>query len=248
VPNHVYLPEANPDCGAGGCDGECHPCRRAWINLSFLLACSQNLGDIDRSLECGFQGGAGYWLSDAKTLGVEASFLNVYTPHHEVYFDTLINSPLTVTTGDLNLRIELLTWDRYRLDGLDGYQFTRLHEDLFVNSLTAPAFDQNVRNRIHAADLGLVLTYKYGAYFCEALTKVGVGRNSEELILNGVRTTNSEMAIVPEFGARIGYQLGEGVFGTLGYTFLYMSNVARPSRGDADFYLHGLTVGMECRF
>src|SRR6516164_9862547 len=31
-PSHVYLPEANPDCGAGGCDGECRDCRRAWAS------------------------------------------------------------------------------------------------------------------------------------------------------------------------------------------------------------------------
>src|SRR5689334_7591104 len=56
-PNHVYIPEANPDCGAGGCDGECRPCRRYWLSVSFLLACSQNLGEIDRGLECGCRAG-----------------------------------------------------------------------------------------------------------------------------------------------------------------------------------------------
>jgi Putative beta barrel porin-7 (BBP7) len=247
-PNHVYLPDANPDCGSGGCDGECRPCRRAWVNLSFMLACSQDLGDIQRGLECGIQGGAGYWFSDARTLGLDVSFLNVHVPHHEVNFDTLINSPLTITNGDANLRFELLTYERYRLDGLFGYQYTHLHEDLSVASAGGPAFDESSRNNIHAADLGLVLNYKYGAYFCEVLTKVGIGRNSESLTLNGVKTSDSVMTVVPEFGARVGYQIGEGVFGTLGYNFIYLSNVTRPGRGDSDFYVHGITIGVECRF
>ena len=56
------------------------------------------------------------------------------------------------------------------------------------------------------------------------------------------------MVFVPEFGARAGYQIGEGVFWTVGYTFLYLNTAARPGRGDTDFFLHGLTVGLECRF
>ena len=247
-PNHVYLPEANPDCGAGGCDGECRPCRRYWVSLALFLGCSQDLGDIHRDLHCGVQGGAGYWFDDTKTLGLEASVLNVHKPYHEVSFDTLINSPLTVTTADANVRLELLNYDRFRLDGLLGYRYAQLHENLFLHSADGFASEENTRNRIHAAQVGLVGTYRYGGYFCELLGKLGVGRNAESLTLNGVGLTDSALTFIPEFGARVGYQLGEGVYGTLGYTFLYLNNVARPGRGDTDFYLHGFTIGVECRF
>jgi hypothetical protein len=38
----------------------------------------------------------------------------------------------------------------------------------------------------------------------------------------------NEFAIVPEFGATLGYQLTDHLRATLGYTFLYWSNVVRP--------------------
>lgn len=247
-PSHVYLPEANPDFGAGGCDGECRECRRAWVSLAFLVGCSQNLGDIDRGLECGLKAGGGYWFDDTKTAGLSLDVLNVHTPHHEFFFDTYINSPLTVTTADANVRLELLTYDRYRLDGLVGYRYAQLHEQLFLHSLDGFAVDDNTRNRIQAAQVGLVGSYKFGGYFCEVLGKLGIGRNSESITLDGVRMTDSVVAIVPELGARVGYQLGEGVYGTLGYTFLYLNKVARPGQGDGDFYIHGFTIGVECRF
>jgi len=68
------------------------------------------------------------------------------------------------------------------------------------------------------------------------------------MTVNGLPLSESAMTIVPEFGARVGYQIGAGVYGTIGYTFLYLSDVTRPGRGDSDFYLHGFTVGVECRF
>jgi hypothetical protein len=247
-PSHVYLPEANPDYGAGGCDGECRPCRRYWVSLALLVGGSQDLGDIHRDLNCGIQGGAGWWFDDTKTLGVDVSVLNVHKPHHEIDFDTYINSPLTVTTADANVRLELLSHVRYRLDGLLGYRYAQLHEDLFVHSAAGFAAEDNTHNRINAGQIGLVGTYRFGGYFCEVLGKLGIGRNSESVSLNGVPVSDTVMTVIPEFGARVGYQLGEGVYGTVGYTFLYLNNVARPGRGDTDFYLHGFTIGMECRF
>jgi len=247
-PSHVYLPEANPDCGAGGCDGECRPCRRYWVSLAFLAGGSQKLGDIDRGHECGCQGGAGYWFDDTKTLALDVGWLNVHKPYHEIFFDTFVNAPLTVTTADVNLRVELLGYERYRLDGLLGYRYVHLHETLFVHSAGGFAAEETTRNNIQAAQVGAVGSYRYGAYLCEVFGKVGVGRNAESVSLNGVRLTDSTMTVVPEIGARAGYQIGEGVFWTVGYTLLYLNNVARPGRGDTDFFLHGFTVGVECRF
>src|SRR5262245_40376788 len=42
-PHHSYLPDGNPD-GAGGCDGECHPCRLTWTSCELLVAWTQGLG------------------------------------------------------------------------------------------------------------------------------------------------------------------------------------------------------------
>ena len=187
-------------------------------------------------------------MTTAKTLGIDVGWLNVHKPYHEIFFDTFVNAPLTVTTADVNLRVELLGYERYRLDGLVGYRYARLHETLFVHNLGGFAAEENTRNNVQAAQVGAVGSYRYGAYLCEVFGKVGGGRNAESLTLNGVRVTDSAMVFVPEFGARAGYQIGEGVFWTVGYTFLYLNTAARPGRGDTDFFLHGLTVGLECRF
>jgi hypothetical protein len=248
-PNHVYLPDANPDCGAGGCDGECRPCRRYWASLAFLVGGTEKLGEIHQDLAYGLAGGAGYWFDDTKTFGLEVNGLSIHTPHHEIFFDTYVNAPLTVWTSDANARMELLAQDRFRLDALIGYRYVDLHEKIFANSASGLAAEDRRQNNINVGQVGIVGNYKFGGYFCELLAKVGIGRNSEAATLNGVRLSDSDMIMVPEFGARVGYQLGEGVYGTLGYTFLYLSNVTRPGHTDStDFYLHGFTIGMECRF
>ncbi len=80
--------------------------------------------------------------------------------------------------------------------------------------------------------------------------------------------------MVPEVSLRVGWQLGAALRATMGYTFLYASSVARPggqidrainpSQGpafftgppagparpvflgnDADFWVHGLSFGLE---
>ena len=55
------------------------------------------------------------------------------------------------------------------------------------------------------------------------------------------------MCVIPELSARWGYELGEGLWTTVGYRAVYLSNVYRPSKGEADYFLHGLTVGFEKR-
>jgi hypothetical protein len=247
-PHHSYLPDGNPD-GAGGCDGECHACRLNWVACDLFFVWAQDLGDIHRDHTCAFQIHAGHWFDGTKTLGVEASFLNVHEPYHEIFYgNTFVNSPLTVTSGDANVRLHLLDADGFRLDGLLGYRYAGLHEHLFIHSADGFAADEDTRNTIHAVQVGLVGQYRFGGYFCEVSGKVGVGRNSESVAINAIPFTDTQMAVVPEFAARVGYQLGEGVFGTLGYSFLYLSNVARPGRGDTDFHLHGVTIGVEKRF
>jgi opacity protein-like surface antigen len=248
-PGHVYLPEASPDCHSGNCNGECHACRRTWVSADFLFGWSQNLADINRGHEFGVKANGGYWFDDNKSLGLDFGILNVHQPYHEIVLGhTLINSPLTYTTGDANLRFSLLNHEHLGIDGLVGYRFARLHEVEFISSATGFAANLDTRNRVNAAQVGLIVDYHYGAYFCEVLGKIGTGRNSEAITINGLLVSDSPMCVASEFGARVGYQLGEGVFGTLGYSFTYLSNVARPGRIDSDFYLHGFTIGLETRF
>jgi Putative beta barrel porin-7 (BBP7) len=247
-PHHVYLPECSPDWGAGSCDGECRPCRRAWVSAAFYFGCMKDLTDINRGFAYGVQIGAGYWFDDTKTTGIEASIFNTHDTYHAVQLDgTLVTSPVTYTSTDVNLRSELWEYEKVRVDGLIGYRYVQLHEKLTV---TTPTFlsDVSTRNGVSAFQVGSVADYRVGSYFAEALFKLAFGRNSETVSINGVRTTDGTMCVIPELGVRIGYQLGQGCWGTIGYTFQYMSDVVRPDRGETDFFLHGLVVGFESRF
>jgi Putative beta barrel porin-7 (BBP7) len=247
-PSHVYLPEQNPDWGAGSCDGECRDCRLWWINAAFLAGYGSDLGSIDRGLYYGVQVGAGHWFDGSKTLGLEVGFFNSHNTFNSfLNSTTLDNSPITLTTADVNLRGELFAYDRFRWDGLVGYRYVQLHEKLFVGDAQVQT-NLDVRNSINAGQLGAVGDYRFGAFFAEALAKVAVGRNSETVSVNGVRFLDTTLSVIPELGLRVGYQLGEGLWGTLGYTLLYFNHVERPARGDTDYYLHGLTIGFESRF
>jgi Putative beta barrel porin-7 (BBP7) len=247
-PCHVYLPEQNPDWGAGSCDGECGPCRLNWCSADFLCLKTKPLGDVDRKTAYGLRFGAGHWFGPDRTLGVEASFLNVHDTYHEFEAGpSIVNSPLTVTAFDLNGRLEVMSFERWRFDGLAGYRYVSVHEKLFVGNANFVA-DLSDRNTIHAAQVGAVATYKYGAYFHEMFAKVGLGSDSETVTTNGVPVTDSVMTGLGELGIRCGYQIGEGCWFTAGFDVLYLTSVARPGRGETDFYLYGFSVGFEKRF
>jgi hypothetical protein len=247
-PHHVYLPDQSLDWATGGCDGECRPCRRYWISSDFFFGCVQDLDGISRGFAYGVRVGGGYWFSDAKTEGLELGLLNIHDTYREVQpGGSMTTSPVTVTTVDLNLRGELMEYEKVRVDGLVGYRYVQLHEKVTV---FAPTFlvDESARNEVHAFQLGALANYRIGSYFSEVVGKLAVGHNAGSVTINGVRTTDGGLCWVPEFSMRAGYQLGEGCWATLGYTFLYLSNVERPGRGETNFFLHGLLFGFERRF
>lgn len=91
----------------------------------------------------------------------------------------------------------------YRLDGLLGYRFLQLHEELGITETlisTNPAspaplgttlvvsdrFD--TRNEFHGADLGLIGEVCRGRWGLEALIKLAVGQNECELNVSGATT------------------------------------------------------------
>src|SRR5439155_2480574 len=117
------------------------------------------LGDVDRKTAYGLRCGGGHWFGPDRSLGVEASLLNVHDTYHEFAAGpSIVNSPLTVTAFDLNGRAELLTEERWRLDGVAGYRYVQLHEKLFVGN-AASVIDLSDRNEIHAAQVGAVASY-----------------------------------------------------------------------------------------
>jgi hypothetical protein len=247
-PTHVYLPDGDPDWGAGSCDGECRPCRLSWCHADFVCGKADGLDGVNRRVSYGCRAGTGRWLDTGRTLGAEVVLFNLHDNHHvEELGPTLVNSPITFTTVEANVRTEVLTHERYRVHALAGYRYARLHEELFIGN-AAFVEDNDTKNHLHAAQVGALGTYRYGAYFCEVLAKVGVGTNRQVLVVNGVRTTDDVVSGIGEFGTRAGYQIAEGCWATIGYTLIFLTNMERPREGDAGFFLHGVTLGFEARF
>ncbi len=155
------------------------------------------------------------------------------------------------------------------------------------------------RNQFYGADLGLRGRTFWGPVSLELSGRVALGVSHEVLNVSGMfQATNytaasgqqgifaqpsnsgerasNDFAVVPEFGAKIGYDVTPSVRVTLGYDFLYYSRVVRPGdqldrnlpKGQifqqggssvsstsptalfnkTDFFAQGLSVGLAVRF
>lgn len=246
-PNHVYLPEQSPDCKTSNCDGDCKPCRQFWCEADFFVGKSSTLPNVDRRFLYGVFAEAGYWFSEDRTVGLDLSFLTTRANFNDSNLARTIASPFTLTSGDVNLRAELYSQERLRIDGMLGYRYLRFDEKY---SLSTPIFidDQHSVNTLNAGQVGINAQYRFGPYFAEVVGKLAFGSVSETLDRNSVRTVENDWCFVPTFGARVGYQLGESLWGTLGYQLLYVSKFDRPTQPDTDYLLHGLTIGFLKRF
>jgi hypothetical protein len=257
LPSPSAIPEAHPQHdlflkhdvapGADDCDRRCHPCCRGWIDVAFFIGKGDNLPYVDRRFLYGVQAGAGYWIDQPRTLGLDASFFDAHGSYREYAGTTLIDSPLTLITADLNLRKELYTLEGFRLDGLVGYRYV-LHREELLTGTSDVLTTESVRNRINAAQIGVNANYHYGAYFAEVESKAGTGLNSVANNINGTQVNDSHSCFIFEFGARSGYQLGETLWGTIGYTATYLDNIARPGQPETSYFIHGLVIGIEKRF
>src|SRR5262249_42963212 len=108
-------------------------------------------------------------------------------------------------------------------------------------------------NNFYGGQLGLDWEYRRGRWTFDVLGKVALGDSHEVVIINGAtattvpgepttvqpfgffalptnigRFTRDEFAVVPEVGVKLGYQITPHIKFTVGYTFLYWSDVVRP--------------------
>jgi hypothetical protein len=225
---------SGPKPNFAGCDGDCHECRYAWIAAALFYGKAndalptQSVGAI-----YGIDIDAGYWLNEARTVGLNAGFFDA---DGSLY-----------TSANAGLRFQLYAEDRVRVDGLLGYEYVRLQERITFG-LPAVFVDLSTRNYINAGQAGVIADYRFGPYFGELLGKVAIGRNNSRITLNGVTLSENDNCVIGEFGARVGYQLGEALWSTIGYRLNYLTDVERPTRRDSNYLLHGLTIGFEKRF
>ena len=155
-------------------------------------------------------------------------------------------------------------------------------------------------NQFHGVDLGLAGEVQRGALALEWFTRLAVGVNTGDVATGGAsafavpgsaptvqpggllalgsnsgRFSKDRVGLVPEAGLRLGYQITPWLRGSVGYTFLYWTDVVRPGTqidtavnpnllppavpggasrpaprvGDTtDLWAHGLSLGLELRF
>lgn len=109
------------------------------------------------------------------------------------------------------------------------------------------------RNRFYGATLGVRGSYSYGPMFIESSGRLSFGATQEMLTVNGGyidfgaafasssgpygifampanegKFSRVNFAVVPEVQAKIGYNITPSIAVTVGYDFLYISNVIRP--------------------
>jgi hypothetical protein len=249
-PGHASSwPETNPDGRAGMCGNDSRNNYRYWFNAAYFIGVTEDLGFVKREETHGVRLGTGYWFDDSRTLGTDLSFFATHDTFHEITNTlALVNSPVTFTGGDVNLRANLFSVDRYRLDGLVGYRLLHLSER-FNSTSAAQTITAESNNLVNAFQIGAVGDYRFGPYLGELGVKIGVGRNRQRLTLNGIETKDSTFAVVPEVNFRIGYLLGSGTRFYLGYNFIYLNEAARPNNlGPNNFGLNALTAGLEFLF
>jgi hypothetical protein len=245
---HAYLPETNPDGRTGLCGNDSRG-NQLWFTAAYFLGVTEDLGPVKREETHGFRVGAGYWFDEYRSFGVELSFFSTHDSADTFTNIAFVNAPVVFAGGDLNLRANLFTFDRYRFDGLIGYRALYLSETYNSYSEVEPTILSHAENNVHAFQLGGVVHYHFGPYFTDATVKLGFGTNRQRLMLNGIETTDSKFAFVPEVTLRAGYLLGSGTRFYFGYNFVYLSQAARPNNlGPNNFSLNAFVLGMEFLF
>jgi hypothetical protein len=139
-------------------------------------------------------------------------------------------------------------------ENLDIHEATR---DLIGNRGTADLVSDSfaTRNRFYGGQIGAGVDVKRGCWTVSVVGKLGLGATCREVILRGstsslnqatgetatfdsgllVQASNrgehddSTFAVVPEFGINVARQITERLSVRAGYTFLYISDVARPA-------------------
>lgn len=152
--------------------------------------------------------------------------------------------------------------------------------------------DFGTLNYFHGGQIGLAGEYRFDRFYMTGSAKVAFGATWSTLDISGstrtqtagvstttaegllARSTNSgtfndrRYAVVPEANFNFGYQIFDNWRAYLGYTFVYVSSVARPGQAidtsigttaagvvhplrndpSTSFWMHGINVGIEARY
>ncbi len=169
----------------------------------------------------------------------------------------------------------------------------------FVPGTTFDSFDNfDTENEFHGGEIGLMLEVRRCRWSFEFLTRVALGNMRQTVEIDGWSSINDtvntvvtpgglltqptnigthvgdEFTVIPEAGIKIGLQLTDNIKTSIGYNYIYVSNVVRPGgqvdtglnisqidggalvgqarpaprNSDTDFWLQGGNVSLEVRF
>ena len=132
---------------------------------------------------------------------------------------------------------------------LEGLQTS----DLYAGQSGVAVDEFKTRNRFYGATLGARGRYDHGPLFVESSARLSLGASEEVLTVNGGyqdinapfassqgpygifampanegRFSQTHFAVVPQVQLKLGYQITPAIAVTVGYDFLYDSNVIRP--------------------
>jgi hypothetical protein len=250
-----------------------------------------NFGALTRN---GVQGDLGVWLNPQQSCGLEAGgfWVDNRSPGNHGQVDDLgvrsqFHNELWGTLAQLRVEVYRGTWAH--LDALTGFRHLSLDEALAIAERDSAAdvvtSDRlGTHNRFYGGRLGAEMVFHYDKCFVDIWGAAALGVNDETIDVNGTTTTNGQavqggiltppavdgqhhrdqFAVVPEVGINIGYELTQHFRVRAGYSFLYLSEAARPgSQADVllhsatssvfpfqsgDFWVQGLNLGFEFRF
>jgi Putative beta barrel porin-7 (BBP7) len=250
--------------------------------------------DFGALLRNGLRGELGMWLDAQQTCAVEAGAFSVdnRSPGYQgetgtVGMQTQLHNELW--GADVQARVEICrgTWAHFDL--LAGFQYLSLDEGLNLLEGDSIAdvitFDQfGAHNRFYGGQLGGEMVLHSEKCSVDFWGKVALGVNDETIDVAGATFAGGQtfaggilaspaligshhhdpFAVLPQFGVNFGYEITQHMRATAGYTFLYLSEVARPgSQIDAllatprpsafifqgsSFWAQGLNLGVEFRF
>jgi hypothetical protein len=150
----------------------------------------------------------------------------------------------------------------------------------------------NTNNSFSGGQFGIEAEFALDQWLLNLQGKFGFGSMTERVTINGTQATldasgnivtlpggfftgpnnigehrRTQSAFVPEFAAHLSYRVTPNLTATVGYTYLYISNVARPSDqidrsvnfaaptthpaftfNSSSFWMQGINVGLQFRF
>ena len=185
-------------------------------------------------------------------------------------------------TTDVNYRHNVYCDPSARLDLLAGYRYAFLQDELFLGDSPDGSHDDFRRNRVavsnafHGGQIGLAGEYRGDWWYVSGAAKVAFGAVSPEVCATGMfvgaegenaaggfsrltalRDPGSRFAVLPSMNVRVGAQVRPHTRIFVGYTFQYLSQVARL--GDAltpaatslaftNFWVQSINLGLELRY